>query len=541
MKLASLRFALILAATFVLLAGITIAPGSLRLTGHEVDTIHTLDIVYRLAEGARPHVDLMTPLGVFAFLPIQIFVERGYGPGVAFLMGQAVVTLLLLPGIWWVGTSRLSGWVRPVYGVGMVVLAMALIFGGENPALTLSMYYNRWAWVLASFIILPILLAPRAGWRSPVVDGIVMGTAGAALAMIKVTFVIALMPVVLVFLLRERPLMLAGAAIAVAGAILGWVTFAYGGIGFWQAYVADLLEVSGSRVRPYPGLELGDIIASPKFLPISALLMATVILWRRAGMEAQGLYLLLLAPGFVYITFQNWGNDPKWLFLLGIVLLAHRPSPATAPIFNVSPRAAALVLACFAFLLYFPSMSNLATSGMRNLTYDTKDMSPILPAPDRQDILIAADRKYIGNAEVPFTGVGYPKDLTPEEPVIQSFEVAGESFPDCVMAGPVVGWMWEASEQLQALPELRGQQIYTADIHDFLWLFGPFAPVRGAGPWYYGTDGNLDEADYLMVPFCAVSARARRLKLEDMAASGRELEEVLRTDLFILLRLSAAG
>lgn len=178
---------------------------------------------------------------------------------------------------------------------------------------------------------------------------------------------------------------------------------------------------------------------------------------------------------------------------------------------------------------------------MRNLTYDTKDMSPILPAPDRQDILIAAERKYSGNVEIPFTSVSYPDDLIPEEPVSQTFEVAGETYPDCVMAGPVVGWMWKASEQLQAIPETRGQQIYTADIHDFLWLFGPFAPVRGTGPWYYGTDGALAEAGYLMVPFCAVSARARRLKLEDLAASGRQMEEVLRTDLFILLRLSAAN
>ncbi|MSU88398.1 hypothetical protein GE300_02050 [Rhodobacteraceae bacterium 2CG4] len=541
MTIQSFRFALVLAGVFLALAAISLAPGSLRLTGHEVDTIHSLDIAYRLADGARPHVDFMTPLGMFAFLPVQMFLERGYGPGMAFLLAQTMVGMLLLPGIWWIGISRLGGWVRPLYGIGMVMLAMALIFGGENPALTLSMYYNRWAWVLTSFIVFPMLLPPRDGWRAPLVDGALMGVAGAALVMIKVTFAIALLPAVLVFVLRERQMVLAGAGAITALAVLAAVTVGYGGAGFWQAYAADLLEVSAGRVRPHPGLALGDIVASPRFLPISALLMATVVLWRRAGMEGQGLYLLLLAPGFVYITYQNWGNDPKWLFLLGVVLLAHRPRADAPPIRGFSPRAVATVLGLFAFLLFFPSMSNLATSGMRNLTYDTKEMSPIFPLAGRQDILIAAERKYTGGVEMPFSRVGYPEGEAPEEPVTKSFEIAGETFADCVMTGPVVGWLWKAAAQLAEVPEAVGQQVYVADIHDFLWLFGPFRPTRGAGPWYYGADGDLAEVAFVMVPLCAVSSRARAMKLEDLQASGETLEEVLRTDLFILLRRQQAA
>ncbi|MHA3977719.1 hypothetical protein ACW9UR_08565 [Halovulum sp. GXIMD14794] len=541
MTFAPLRFALFLAGIFVVLAGIILAPGSLKLTGHEGDTIHSLDIAYRLAAGARPHVDVMTPLGMLAFLPLQLFLERGFGPGMSFLMGQTAVALVLLPGIWWVGMSRLTGWLRLFYGAGMVILAMALIFGGENPALALSMYYNRWAWVLASFIILPVLLPARSGWEVPAVDGAVAGFAGAALLLIKITYVVALLPVVLVFLLRERQVGYLLGGLFAAFAVLAAATVYYGGFGFWQAYIGNLVSVASGPMRQHPGVELGDLIASPQYLPMSMTLLAAVVLWRKSGLERQGLYMLLLAPGFIYITFQNWGNDPKWLFFLGITLLACRPSEDAKPLMGMPPRIGATVLACFAFLLLFPSMSNLATSGMRNLSYDTENMTAIFPQEGRQDILISESRKFEGDIQVPFTAVGYPEGEVPEDAEPQTITVNGEEFPDCALKGSVIGWFWKAAEQLAEVEEVVGKQVYTADFHDSMWLFGPFEPTRGAGPWYYAADGDLAEAEYLMVPFCAISDYSRREKLKQVAEADRPLEEILRTDLFILLRWGAAG
>lgn len=541
MTFAPLRFALILAGIFLVLAGIILAPGSLKLTGHEGDTIHSLDIAYRLADGARPHVDVMTPLGMLAFLPLQLFLERGYGPGMSFLLGQTAVALVLLPGIWWISMSRLTGWLRLFYGAGMVILAMALIFGGENPALALSMYYNRWAWVLASFIIMPLLLPARPGWQAPVVDGVLAGFAGAALLLIKITYVVALLPAVLVYILsgRQWRFLLAGVVAAIAA--LGVATIFYGGFAFWQAYIDNLVSVAAGPMRQHPGVELGDLVASPQYLPTSMTLLATVVLWRKSGLERQGLLLLLLAPGFLYITFQNWGNDPKWLFFLGIALLASRPSSDAKPIFGIAPQTGSAVLASFAFLLLFPSMSNLATSGMRNLSYETENMTPIFPQEGRQDILISESRKFEGDIQIPFTAVGYPEGEEPEDIEPQTITVNGEEFPDCALKGSVIGWFWKAADQLASVEEVVGKQVYTADFHDSMWLFGPFEPTRGAGPWFYAADGDLAEAEYLMVPFCAISDYSRREKLKQISESGRPLEEILRTDLFILMRWGAAG
>ena len=225
MSFAPLRYFFVLLAALVALAGITILPGALRVTGHEIDLIQTLDISYRMLEGDRPHEDFMTPLGVLSFLPIIAFLDQGYGPGMSFLLSQVLVTAILLPGIWWMGVSRLEGWPRTIYGVAMVLLGTSLIFGGDNPSITTAMFYNRWAWILASFVILLVFLRPRAGWNAPVIDGALLGLAGAALVLIKVTYVLGLAPVVLVWLAQER----AGKTFATALAV----------------FADDLIDVSG--------------------------------------------------------------------------------------------------------------------------------------------------------------------------------------------------------------------------------------------------------------------------------------------------------
>ena len=545
-SLGAFRYALWLIAAGLLMAGLTLGSGRLHITGHEVDLVHSLDIAYRLADGAVPHRDYMSPLGVFAFLPVTFFLERGYGPGTAFLLGQAMVAALVLPGVWWIGASRLGGWLRVGFGVIMMIMATALVFGGETPALTLAMYYNRWAWVLTALVVVAILLPARAGWRAPVVDGAVMGAAGAALLMIKVTYVLALAPAVLVFLARERAWAVALGGAAAALGVLGAVHVAYGGLAFWTAYAGDLMAVATGPMRRYPGVALGDLLASPSALPMSLAGLAAIVLWRRAGLSAQGLYLLLLAPGFVYIVYQNWGNDPKWLLLLAVALIALRDRCAGTRLMRMDGRMAASGLAVLMLVLYFPSMTNMATSGMRNLAQSGEDFVPLLPGLERADIVVETGRKYQGRAERPYTAITMPDDIAAdaagaedgeaEEETPVTFEVAGERFTECDLTGGFTGWMWTAADQLGAVEEAVGAHVYVADIYDFLWLFAPTQPTVGAGPWYYADDGVLDGVTHLLVPRCAVSAMARREKLADIAEAGWRLAEVIRTDLFILYR-----
>ena len=52
------------------LGGVAVLKGGFYVAKHEGDTLHLLQIVFRMAEGEWPHLDFMTPIGVLAFWPI---------------------------------------------------------------------------------------------------------------------------------------------------------------------------------------------------------------------------------------------------------------------------------------------------------------------------------------------------------------------------------------------------------------------------------------------------------------------------------------
>ncbi|MEM8871598.1 MAG: hypothetical protein AAGE38_14440, partial [Pseudomonadota bacterium] len=539
-----LRFALYLAIAFLALSFLMLWPNVFRVTGHEVDLIQALDISYRMIDGLVPHVDFLTPLGVLAFQPITWFLETGLPPGRSFLLAQVAVTAIMLPGIWWVGMSRLEGGVRLLYGLGMVVLGLAMIFGGANPAISASMYYNRWAWIPASFIVLMLLLPPRGGWRSDWADGVLLGLSGGVLVLTKVTFVIALIPFALTVILAERRWRLLGVALVAMLVVMGWATLTYGGIGYWQAYIGDLLVVATESRRTNPGTELGDLVASPKTFTMTALLLVVIVFWRRSRMRAAGLAMLLLAPGFIYITYQNWGNDPKWLFVLAIVLLTRLPPTEARAFLGVPPQGMSRVLALICIVLYAPSMMNLATSTMRHTLRDAEATTPLFRDLARDDIMLDVSRVFTPRINVPIEGEFDPEGLLDaaqdssgeddedEEPVL----LLGEPVQDCTLDTGLMGWTWKVVEQLGAVEEAVGKRVIVADMYDHLYLFGPFARNDGMAPWYYGTDRGFDGVDYILVPHCPLTQDARADKLRWIEKFGWTLEEVVRTDLFTLVR-----
>ncbi len=539
MSLAPLRYALVLLAVLAALAGITLFPGVLRVTGHEVDLIQTLDISYRILDGDKIHQDFMTPLGVLAFLPIMVFLEAGFGPGTSYLMAQLLVAALVLPGIWWVGCSRFVGKLRYAYGIAMVLLAVALIFGAANPAITTSMYYNRWAWILTGFVILVLMIPARDGWRAPILDGVLLGLACAALVLIKVTYVIALAPFALLVVLQDRALLLVLAGVLTLGAALGLATVSLGGMAYWQAYAGDLLAVSGSDVRSFPGVPLADMVASPANLPMTALLVLAVVYWRKVGLDRAGLRLLILAPGLIYITWQNWGNDPKWLFFLALLLLALAPGAGAKPFMGVPAGQFRGILALLALVLYAPSMMNIAMSTPRHMSFPAEGYSPLFRDLAKADIEILTAKSYRPEATVYLDGILPPATgQTDDEDATEDTAVTlnGEVLPDCNLRFGLIGWTYTAVAQLGAFEGAPGRRILVADIYDHLWMFGPFERTGSMAPWYYGTEDGFEGTEMVLVPLCAVSAQARKLKLERMADLGWTLDEVFRTDLFILLK-----
>lgn len=535
MKLSPLTYLVLLLIALVVQAGLTLWPGALSMTGHEIDYLQSVDIAYRIADGDVPHRDFMTPLGVLSFLPMVPFLKAGHGPGMAYLLSQLAVAAILLPPIWWVGVSRLSGWTRGLYGVGMVMLATAMIFGNANPSLTTSMYYNRWAWVLTGFVVLILMLPARPGWRAPVVDGLILGASGAALALIKATYVIGLLPFVLLVLLQDRPVRLVLASLVPVAAILGWATVTFGGIGFWTDYVGDLLAVAGGEMRSFPGVSFADMTSAPDALHITAVMVLAVVFWRKAGLEQAGLRLLVLGPGLLYITWQNWGNDPKWLFLLAVLLLTLAPRPGVFA--GLDRGIFARVLAGAALLLFAPSMINIATSTSRHAMQSPDSYTSLFRDLQKADVRILVEKSFRPVQSIQLEDYPLPPGAEmPEDAETEPVVVNGETLPDCELTGGFVGWTYRAVDQLGAVEELPGRPLLVADLYDHLWLFGPFARVPGMAPWYYGTEDGFDAVEYVVVPFCPASAQARQLKLDRIAERGWRLEEVLRTDLFILLR-----
>ncbi len=537
-----MRFLAGLLAISLLSFAVLMAPEYLLITGHEGDLIHTMDLVYRMAAGDRQHIETMTPLGVLTIWPIAVFVEAGFPPGRAVRLAAVAMCTAFLPMIWWVSVSRLEGVLRFAFAGGLVLLCTALVFGGDVPSISLSMYYNRWAWVLASLIVVVLFLPSRVegGWGA-LLDGVVLGVCGAALVLIKATYVLALAPFVLVALAHDRRgkvLLMAGLAGLVC---LALASIVLGGFAYWKGYLGDLLLTATSALRPQPGETFASLLAKPAFLPGTALLLLTIVYWRKTRLAREGLFLLILGPGLIYITYQNWGNDPKWLALLAVLLLA-RPNPEGAQAFlRVPARAFGQVLAVAALVMIAPSLINLASSPYRHLAMSSEGFAPLFTDLSRDDIRVRISThrapRTRGVLEGIVFGESYEAETTGEEAdQTPKHMLNGERLPDCNAQTGLVGWQHQVAAQLGAVEEAVGQTVMTADLLDALWLFGPFERAAGGAPWYYGGEAGFSAADYILVPLCPLSTAARQARLDWMAEAGWALEEVLRTDLFILVK-----
>ena len=531
----AVKFTLYFCALAALMVAPLLLPQTLRVTGHEGDLLHVLDAVYRVAAGDRPHIDFMTPLGMLAFLPIDLFVAAGAGPGRAFLLAQAVATLVVLPAIWWTSVSRLEGAARYVFAFVVLLLMTALVFGGAEPAVSVSMHYNRWAWALAFLVGALVMLRPRKGWDAAPVDGLILGLALTAMAFLKATFVAALLPFLVVALLLDRDIGRAGVTMVVAVVAAVGLSVAFGGVSMLSAYVGDLLAVAGSDARPRPGKTLADMVSKPEGLPVTILLIGAIVLWRRAGRAREGVLLLALAPGWVYITYQNWGNDPKYLALLFVLLIALPLPKPDAAVFGLPADALKRGLALAALLLILPSLLNMSYAPLRHLALSGQDFAPVFPNDAaRADIEIRMDRNFIGRTQDVMAPVALPDGWTP--PKERQTRLNGELLPACKLSTGFIGWTHQMLADLATQEELRDKRVVVADVYDHLWLFGPYRRGQQDAVWYYyGSDG-LEDTDYVVVPFCSLSRIGRHMKLGYLSEMG-DLVEVMRTPHFVLLRL----
>ncbi|MBS8225907.1 hypothetical protein DYI42_06630 [Vannielia litorea] len=510
--------------------------GQLLVGKHEGDMLHLLEIVFRMADGEWPHLDFMTPIGFMAFAPIALFVKLGAGVGHAILYAQALVGLCLVPLAWRAGLSRLTGYWPYLFGAVVIVLATALVHGEAQRSVSISMHYNRWAWAAAFLAILIATLPPVPERRNQLLDGVVVGLALAFMALCKVTYFAAFVLPVAVGLLAHKQNRSFVAALT-TGLIVAALVTAFAGVDFWLAYLRDLLRVSASEVRSNPGEPFAAVVAAPAYIGGSLVLLAGVILLRQGGKSVEGMMLLLLTPGFFYVTFQNFGNDPQWLLLLGILLFAARPGHEVKNSFGWDMRNAVGLAAAAAFAMIVPSAINLTYSPLRHLGQNPEHHTPLLPrATLHGDLKTASIRAHRAEKRVPMDGPGSGMEewavrAEREEPLMLN----GVPLEQCEIMLGLPAWFDSIARSLEEGGH-RGERIFFADLFSSIWLFGEFEPLENGAPWYYGGLPGFDTADYVLVPLCPVLPPVRKLVLERIEERGVTLEEVERTPLYILLR-----
>lgn len=516
------------------MGGAALLKGGLYIGKHEGDTMHLMQIVLRMADGQMPHRDFMTPIGAFAFWPVAMLVKTGMGMGMAVLWSQVILAALFLPMVLWVAPRRLSPLAAGLFGLFVMVLLLALVHGEAQRSVSVSMHYNRWAWAAAFVAILTALVPPRQRGGATI-DGVIIGLMMVMMAMIKVTYFAAFaLPVVVALLRTDQRRVLVSAL--VTGVLVSAVITGFVGLDYWADYLNDLRSVAGSEVRAAPGEPLSAIMGAPAYLGGSLVAVAGVILLRQSRADVGGLVLLLLLPGFFYVTYQNFGNDPQWLLLLGVLLLALRPG-AQLVIHNAygwPMREALGIAAAMAFALTAPSFFNLAYSPFRHLKVDTSAYAPILPRggvhTDLQALNLRVNRV---DARVALDGV--VAGLTPYADRDAASEFMGEQFPICSVELGLPAMMDAIVRDMEEAGLAEGRALFAADIFSSHWLFGALEPMQGGAPWYYGGLPGWEDADYLLIPLCPVAqdVQARILKtIEDQGTDG--LTEIRRTDLYVL-------
>ena len=526
-------------AVIVAMCGAALLKGGFYVGKHEGDTLHMLDIVMRMAEGQWPHLDFMTPVGALAFAPVALFVKLGFPVGKSIFLAQGLVALVFLPAVWWVSFSRLRGFAAYLFGLFVLVLITALVPGEAQRSVSISMSYNRWSWA-AAFVAIALAVVPARGRARPLADGVIIGLAMAALALTKMTYFAAfLVPVVVAMALRGSFRAMFWAL--VAGFSVAALVTLLAGFEFWAAYLKDLLAVAASDIRPNPGEPFGAVLGAPAYLGASLTLIAGVILLRQAGEAVGGLVLLLLTPGFFYVTYQNYGNDPQWLMLLGVLLLAFLPRLEIRNGLGWNMRTALKVNAAIALAFAAPSFFNLAYSPFRHLNTDTADYTPLVPGNPRTADLFAANTRIARlDEKIPLPGdmpgrAAYDKLAEREPPTVFN----GETLPDCALDDGMTAWFALTVKDLERAGLAQGRRVFAADLLSSEWLFGSFEPLVGGAPWYYGGLPGIESADYLLVPLCPIIPKSRDIVLKNIQDAGLAFTEIRRTPFYILYEPAA--
>jgi hypothetical protein len=523
-KISGIRYTLFLMAIIGFLGGVGLAKGGLFVDRFEADVAHLLDILLRIDAGLVPHKDISTPLGIAAFYPITLFSALGFGYGQSFIAAQILIAGLLLPLVTRVAVSRLAGLGAWAFGLVVMTIVLSLVHGEDVASTSASMYYNRWAWAMSFVAIFLAAMPAHEGSHRPRLDGLIIGVLLAALALLKPTYFIAfVVPIAAALALRGAWMSLLFGLIA-GGMVALLVAWGFG-VDFYIAYINDLLSVAQSPTRAAPSADFAEVLNGPRFLIGTLVLLLSIIVLRQGHQARAGMVLLLLAPGFIYVTYQNFGNDPKWLLLLCVFLLAHRPLRGTRVIFNADARNACAALALVSFALIAPSFQNMITSPMRHFGEPEEGYQVQLKTPPRaSDVFVFADRVSQISETTPMV-LRVPALATYGAQMSEPATFLGEALPRCQLQSGQGSLNTYMADKLRGAPYdfESTAQFFVTDLVNVIWIEGGFAPLKGGAPWYYSGLPGLENADAIVVPLCPLDALVQHDTLAAIEQAGLTL------------------
>jgi hypothetical protein len=242
----------------------------------------------------------------------------------------------------------------------------------------------------------------------------------------------------------------------------------------------------------------------------TAVLFGAIAISYRSGLQGIARVLLILAPSLIYVSYQNFDNDPLWLVPLAIALfeIARKSGAASAP------RTALMLTACIAIVAIGPVMWNMLHSKVRSLRPADTSYVAVFPGPLQQNF------KARLNPTIVWTPVAlFEAGETATRHVNRMIaSIAPVSFQDhvldkCELRRGYQMLLQEIAVSLEDSGYSTGKSIFYADSTSTLWLFGDSHPVEGGAPWYYGGTEAIRNADYVVVPKCATSLRHRSAAL----------------------------
>ncbi|MCH2077689.1 MAG: hypothetical protein MK180_12575 [Rhodobacteraceae bacterium] len=501
-----------------------VLPGALSITKHSGDALHMIAIMERLAQGQLPHLDFQTPIGILAFWPIALLVKVGLSVGQAFLISQVFLGALFGGAALAMARRRVSATFSGGLAAIVVILTMALVHGEADIAVSVSMHYNRWAWALAFIAVFSAFLPPVTGGRW---EGPVLGVIMASLALMKVTYFVVFAPLVVLGMLMTGQRQALFFALLTGLLVAGALTLLLG-VGYWAAYVSDLLTVASSNIRAQPGLDLAQVFTAPAYLAGTAVAFISVIVLRRGGFEVEGFLVLLLALAGTYVTYQNFGNDPQWWALLALLLVIWAvEAPVSGPKVPLTVCAGALAA------MIAPSFVNMGVSPFRHVAIDQADYLPLLAGGDRhQDLLVSRVKANRIRGDIALEGYRAFNPKPGPEPTV----FKGETLPDC-RTEPVAGYFGTIAADLRDRGLAQGKAIFAIDILNPYWLYGDHPPLPGGTPWYYNGLPGAAEGGLVLLPSCPILTRVRGIIAEQL--EDWPMTEVARTELYTLYRLES--